>query len=155
MVPHNAFMGYLEVPSNVPLAEQKQKLKDKVIAHIDKLDKVDGHPVLHEDSDPVVYDEDGEWTYDDQTLVQTESGEMMTQAILDRPLGANPLLSASMFSPEGLCSEALVDQNGKCVTMQLAKLLKTSVAQIEKEIGSERVPAEATAEVAQSRGMPL
>ena len=36
MVPHNAFMGDLEVPSNVPLAEQKQKLKDKVLAHINK-----------------------------------------------------------------------------------------------------------------------
>ena len=84
-----------------------------------------------------------------------QSGEMRTQAILDRPLGANPLLSASPFSPEGLCSEALVDHNGKCVTMQLAKLLNTSVAQIEKEIGSERVPAEGVAKVAMARGMPL
>ena len=62
MVPHNAFMGDLEVPSNVPLAEQKIKLKEKVLAHIDKLDKVDGQPILYEDSDPVVYDDDGEWT---------------------------------------------------------------------------------------------
>ena len=60
-----------------------------------------------------------------------------------------------MFSPDGLCCEALVDHNGKCVTMQLAKLLKTSVAQIEKDIGSERVPAEGVAKVAMARGMPL
>ena len=48
-----------------------------------------------------------------------------------------------------------MDHNGKCVTMQLAKLIKTSVAQIEKETGSERVLAEAVAEVATARGMPL
>ena len=48
-----------------------------------------------------------------------------------------------------------MDHDGECVTMQLAKLLKTTVAQIEKEIGSERVPAEAIAKVAMARGMPL
>ena len=102
-----------------------------------------------------MYTDDDEWAAGAQTVVQTESGEMRTQAVLDRPLGANPLLTASIFCPEGLCSEALVDHNGKCVIMQLAKLLKTSVAQIEKEIGSERVPAEAIAKVAMARGMPL
>ena len=39
--------------------------------------------------------------------------------------------------------------------MQLAKLLKTNLAQIEQEICSERVPAEAVAKVAMARGMPL
>ena len=48
-----------------------------------------------------------------------------------------------------------MDHSGKCVTMQLAKLLKTTVAQIEKEIGSERVPAEGVVKVAMARGMPL
>ena len=122
---------------------------------MDKLVKIGGKPVLYEDSDPVVNDEDGEWTFDAQTAVETASGELRTQTVLERPLGANPLLSASMFSPEGLCSEALMDHDGKCVSMQLTKLLKASVAQIEKEIGSERVPAEAIAKVAMARGMPL
>ena len=59
-----------------------------------------------------------------------------------------------MFSPEGCAAEALVGHDRKCVSAQLAKLLKTSVAQIEKDIGSERVPAEATAQVVMTRVCP-
>ena len=73
---------------------------------MEKFGKIDGQPVLYEDSDPAVYGEDGEWTYNLQTVVVADSGEMRTRAVLDRPLGANTLLTAPMFSPEGLCSEA-------------------------------------------------
>ena len=161
-VPHNAFMGELNVPTNVTLAEQKRILKDRVMRQIQQLDKTaDGTPILYEDSDPVIYDDDGEWTFDVQTVVET-NGEMQTAAVLDRSLGACPLLPASMYSPEGLCPEALIDHNGHCVPQQLSKLLKTPLKTIEKEIGKHLtdwrgvgVPTDAIAKIAGKRGMPL
>ena len=81
-------------------------LKERVLHHMEQLDKTaDGVPILYEDSDPVCYGEDGEWTFDAQTVVETD-GEMRTTAVMDRSLGACPLLPASMYGPEGLCSES-------------------------------------------------
>ena len=58
-------MGGLNVPTKATLAEQKMFLKERVMRHIEQLDKTaDGTPILYEDSDPVIYDEDGEWTFD-------------------------------------------------------------------------------------------
>ena len=46
---------------------------------MDKLDNIDGQPALYRDPDPVVYDGDGgECTFDAQTVVETESGDMRT-----------------------------------------------------------------------------
>ena len=107
---------------------------EKVLRHIAQPDKtVDWHFIVYEDIVPGIYDPDGEWTYDVRTVVETE-GEMRTTAVLDRSLGACPLLPASMYSPEGLCPEALVDHNGHCVPQQLSKLLKVPLEAIEAEI---------------------
>ena len=58
---------------------------------------------------------------------------MRTETTLDRPLGATPLLTASIMLPEGLCKEAFQDSKGNCVAVQLAALLKT-IERIERGI---------------------
>ena len=124
----------LNVPANATLAYHKTILKEMVLRHIENLDKpADVIPVLYDDSDPVVYGEEGELTYNVQTAVESE-GEMRTTAVLDRSLGACPLLPASMYGPEGLCSEALIDHRGHCVPEQLSKLLKMPLETIEEEL---------------------
>ena len=50
--------------------------------------------ILYQDSDLVYYDEEGQWTLDMQTVVQNEDGRMRTTTVLDRQLGATPLLPA-------------------------------------------------------------
>ena len=100
------------------------------------LDKLYGKIVLYHDSDPVLYDEDGQWTFDMQTKIQQPDGNMRTETALDRPLGATPLLTASILLPEGLCKEAFLDSKGNCVAVQLAALLKTPIDRIEREIDS-------------------
>ena len=67
-----------------------------------------------------------------------------------------------MYSPEGLCPEALVDHNGHCVPQQLSKLLKTPLETIEAEIDTHLtdwrgvgVPTDAIAKIAGKRGTPL
>ena len=87
------------------------------------LDRIDGEIVLYRDSDPVLYDKDGQWAFDEQKTVQQPDGEMRTETTLDRPLGATPLLTASIMLPEGLCKEAFQDSKGNCVAVQLAALL--------------------------------
>ena len=123
-VPHNAFMAQeLHISSRLPEAERKTRLKDKVLAFMEtNLDKLNDKIVLYHDSDPVLYDEDGQWTFDEQTTVQAD-GKMKTETTLDRPLGATPLLPANILLPQGLCKEAFLDSKGNCVAVQLSALL--------------------------------
>ena len=133
MVPHNAFMtGDLTVSQNLSRGERESQLKAKVMTFMENnLDKLRGEIVLYHDSDPVIYDPDRPWTYDEQTTVQ-QGGEMVTQTTLDRTLGATPLLTANIALPEGWCKEAFLDSKGNCVAVQLAALLKTPIERIEK-----------------------
>ena len=126
MVPHNAFMyEELALSANLNEAERKEQLKSKVLAFMESnLDRINGRIVLYHDSDPVLYDENGQWTFDEQKTVQQSNGEMQTETTLDRPLGATPLLAANILLPEGLCKEAFEDSQGNCVAVQLAALLK-------------------------------
>ena len=89
MVPHNAFMPQeLQISSRLSGAEQQRQLKAKVLSYMEaNLDRLGGRIVLYHDSDPVLYDPNGEWTYDQQTVAQT-NGAMQTETTLDRPLGA-------------------------------------------------------------------
>ena len=57
---------------------------------IKTLPTLDGIPILYSDSGPVLYNERGDWTFDEPTTVQEASGEMRTQTTLDRPFGATP-----------------------------------------------------------------
>ena len=136
MVPHNAFM-YEQLVMSAILREvrREQQLKSKVLAFMESsLDRINGKFVLYHDSDPVLYDEDGQWTFDEQKTVQQSDGEMRTETTLDRPLGATPLLAANILLPEGLCKEAFEDSQGNCVAVQLSALLKIPLDRIELEI---------------------
>ena len=55
--------------------------------------------ILYHHNNPVYYDEEGQWTLDMQTVVQNEDGRMRTTTVLDRQLGATPLLPADCFMP--------------------------------------------------------
>ena len=136
MVPHNAFMyEQLVLSANLNEAERKEQLKSKVLAFMESnLDRINGRIVLYHDSDPVLYDENGQWTFDEQKTVQQSNGEMQTETTLDRPLGATPLLAANILLPEGLCKEAFEDSQGNCVAVQLSALLKIPLDRIELEI---------------------
>ena len=96
--------------------------------------KIGDQIVLYNDSDPVVYDPDGAWTFDAQTTVQQADGTMKTETQLDRPLGATPLLSSNIILPDGLCKEAFLDSKGNCVAVQLSALLKMPLQRVEHEI---------------------
>ena len=112
MVPHNAFMDQdLSVAASQPIEQRKTQIKSKVLQYMeDNLDKLDSRIVLYHDSDPVLYHEPGQWTFDEQTTIQGDSGEMRTNTVLDRPLGQTPLLTNNIQFPEGLCREAFVGQ---------------------------------------------
>ena len=107
-VPHNAFMDSdLKISAN--LNDQKQALKARVLDFIKTLPTLNGIPILYQDSDPVLYDERGDWTFDEQTTVQEANGKMRTETTLDRPLGATPMLFDNITLPQGLCKEAFLD----------------------------------------------
>ena len=61
--------------------------------------KLGGRIVFYHDSDPVLYDETGQWTFDEQTTIQEDNGEMRTNTVLDRPLGQTPLLTNNIHFP--------------------------------------------------------
>ena len=66
--------------------------------------------------------------------VSKEAGRGRTATRLDRELGATPLLPADMIMTEGLCSEALQEQKGDCVAVQLAALLNLPWSTVHTEI---------------------
>ena len=72
MVPHNAFMNEeLHVNANASEAERRVQLKARVLNFMEQsLDMLHGRIVLYHDSDPVLYDEDGAWTFDMQTTIK-------------------------------------------------------------------------------------
>ena len=59
---------------------------------------------------------------------------MKTETVLDRPLGASPLLFDNITLPEGLCKDAFLDSHGNCVAVQLAALLKIPIDKVERDI---------------------
>ena len=59
---------------------------------------------------------------------------MRTNTVLDRPRGQTPLLTNNMQFPEGLCTEASLDSEGKCVAVQLSWILKIPLECIECEL---------------------
>ena len=104
-VPHNAFMDSdLKISAN--LNDQKQALKARVLDFIKTLPTLNGIPILYQDSDPVLYNERGDLTFDEKEMVQETNGKMRTETTLDRPLGATPMLSDNITLPQGLCKEA-------------------------------------------------
>jgi len=136
-VPHNVFMPKdLKVSTRLPRAQQEAEIKRMVSEFIRANLEADsaGSIVLYMDSDPVYYDPDGEWRLDVQTTVEAADGTLRTRAVLDRPLGATPLLPADMLMPEGLCKQAFEDNKGECVAVQLAALLKLPLEQVRCEI---------------------
>ena len=101
-VPHNAFMEQdVKISANLNNEDRKQALKAKVLDFIRTLPTLQGVPILFQDSDPVLFNRDGDWTFDEQTTVQEASGEMRTQTTLDRPLGATPMLFDNIMLPHG------------------------------------------------------
>ena len=136
-VPHTAFMTQqpLTIIATMTRQQQEKFLKARVLEHIQTNLDYDGQGIiLYQDSSPVYYDEEGQWTLDIQTVVQNEDGRVQTTTVLDRELGATPLLPADMFMPHCLCEEALQDQRGDCVAVQLAALLKMPLKQVHDEI---------------------
>ena len=80
--------------------QQEKLLKERVLEHIQtNLDYDEQGIIMYQDSDPVYYDEEGQWTLDMQTVVQNEDGRVQTTTVLDRGLGETPLLPADMFMP--------------------------------------------------------
>ena len=69
MVPHNAFMDQdLNTSADGTTAERKVEINTKVLQHMENnLDKLGGRIVLYHDIDPVLYDETGQLTFDEQT----------------------------------------------------------------------------------------
>ena len=105
MVPHNAFMDQdLNTSAAGSTTERNAEIKSKVLQHMEhNLDKLGGRIVLYHDRDPVLYDETCQWTFDEQTSIQEDNGEMRMNTVLDRPLGQTPLLTNNIQFPEGLC----------------------------------------------------
>ena len=135
MVPHNAFVGAeLSVSSRLSETQRKSALKTNVLAAMESLENIGDPIVLYNDSDPVVYDPDGAWPFDEQTTVQQADGTMKTETTLDRPLGATPLLSSNIILPDCLCTEAFLDSKGNCVAVQLSALLKMPLERVQHEI---------------------
>ena len=115
----------LQVNATMTRAQQESALKERVLEYMrNNLDYDEEGIILYQDSDPVYYDEDGQWTLDVQTVVHNADGEVQTTTTLGRDLGETPLLPADMFMPQHICAEAARDSNGDCVAVQLASLLK-------------------------------
>ena len=76
MVPHNAFMfEELTVSANYSETERRHQPKSKVLSFMEQnLDTLDGTLVLYHDSDPVLYDEEGTWTVDEQNQFGKQMG---------------------------------------------------------------------------------
>ena len=72
MVPHNAFMDQdLNTSATGTTAERRAEIKAKVLQYMeDSLDKLGDRLVLYHDSDPVLYDETGHWTFDEHATIQ-------------------------------------------------------------------------------------
>ena len=99
MVPHNAFMSQdLQISSRLSDAEQQRQLKAKVLSYMEaNLDRLNGRIVLYHDSDPVLYDPNGEWTYDQQTTIET------TARCRRRRRSADPLAQPLSWRPTYRC----------------------------------------------------
>ena len=115
MVPHNAFMHEaLTAPSILPLERQQAALKEKLLDFmVMQLDRdADGKIILHQDSDAVAYGEGEAWTFDAQTVVETDSGEMRTKPVLDIHWVQLHSCQAQCTQSQGLLPDAMRDPNG-------------------------------------------
>jgi hypothetical protein len=80
-VPHTAFMTQQPLVISATMTRQQQEkcLKARVLEHIQtNLDDDEQGIILYQDSSPIYYDEEGQWTLDIQTVVQNEDGRVQT-----------------------------------------------------------------------------
>ena len=102
-VPHIAFMGdvQLKVSSEMTRDEQNAKIKAQVLDYIkNNLDRDEqGNPILYMDNNPVIYDPNGQWTLDEQTVTQTEAGQVQTTTALGREMGGTPCYPRTCSCP--------------------------------------------------------
>ena len=70
MVPHNAFMDQdLNTIATGTTAERRADIKAKVLQYMEyNLDKLGDRIVLYHGSNPVLYDETGQCTFDEPTV---------------------------------------------------------------------------------------
>ena len=55
--------------------ERRHQLKSKVLSFMEQnLDTLDGQISLYHDSDPVLYDEEGTWTFGEQKQLSKQMG---------------------------------------------------------------------------------
>ena len=78
--------------------------------------------------------EGGDWTVSELRTTPGENGPT-TEALLERPLGEQPLSLGWLHWPEAILPEAWLD-DGRCVVRQLAKELGKSTEEIEGELES-------------------
>ena len=136
-VPHTAFMPDepLKVSATMTRTQQGSAIQERVLEYMRNNLEHDEHGIiLYQDSDPVYDNENGQWTLDIQTVAQNEDGQVRTTTVLDRELGATPLMPADMFMPGCLCKEALQDSHGDCVAVQLSALLNMPLQHVHDEI---------------------
>jgi 5-methylcytosine-specific restriction endonuclease McrA len=122
-VPHTAiFPRILTRPASMSEEQRLAEIKLELLERIYEGSRTgDDRPILVWDSDPIVYDEYGQWEYAEETT-RIVDGHAAVEAAVNRPLGRVPFLPGRFLHPWGLCPEALED-SGRCVVVQLTRLL--------------------------------
>ena len=119
MLPHSALpgLGQLRVGTDLTREEQEKQAKDQVMAAIDNTE------ALIEVSEETYELRGGTWRISRLTTKVAEDGDIVTEAVLNRPLSdGKPYSLSTLWHPEGL-HPCCYDETDNCVPHQVSILL--------------------------------
>ena len=128
-LPHMAISGLasLKVPVYLSEQEKHEQLKKQV------LDGADANNLLEVSNESYSL-HDGEWKVSKLTTKKAEDGELVTEAVLDRPLQAVQPKHYSHLPHPDLFHPSALEESSNCVCHQLASQLEIAEAAIRDEM---------------------
>ena len=128
-LPHMAISGLasLKVPIYLSEQEKHEQLKKQV------LDGADANNLLEVSNESYSL-HDGEWKVSKLTTKKAEDGELVTEAVLDRPLQAVQPKHYSHLPHPDLFHPSALEESSNCVCHQLASQLEIAEAAIRDEM---------------------
>ena len=96
------------------------------------LDKLGGRIVLYHDSDPVLYDETGQWTFDEHTTIQEDNGENENESRIGSPTWSNATVDKQHTIPRRLMHTSFLRLRGQV-------RCSTTIVHLEDTTGANRM----------------
>jgi hypothetical protein len=114
-----------ELPLRLSSPDRRERIKEMVRAELSEV-------VYEVSEERWMLDTNGGWKVSEETVgVDPDTGEVEAHVVLNRRVGARPLLPSTLLFPDAVCAEAFEEHDDNlCAPRQIAAILKRDFEEI-------------------------